>query len=214
MQLSTSLPYGVKAVREYLENRGECRLPANAVGATPVVAEPVTLVEVDPTTQAVVSFLRKTADKLKYKRDVPLDQYVAAIVHRAEFLALADELDPPPTQSEIHCAACGLVGANFEAPKVSGTFCNMACVETILFGIDKCRWCGSNMSKKTYTSIESRLCTTECKENYWAHVKGDRSAALGTGTRYRLWVQRLIPSKRKPSNPAVATDDLSLSVAP
>lgn len=195
MQLSASLPYGVKAVREYLENRGECRLPGNVIGATPVVAESVILVEVDPSTQAVVSFLRKTADKLKSERDLPLDQYVAAILHRGEFLALADELDPPPTQSEVHCAACGLVGADFEAPKVSGTFCNMACVETVLFGIDKCRWCGSNMSKKTYTSIESRLCTKDCGTSYWEHVKGDRSAALGTGTRYR--VQRLIPSKSK-----------------
>jgi len=189
MQLSTNLPCGEKAVRAYLANRGESRLPPN-VGVTPVVETAAPTVELDPTTQAIISFLRATADRLKSKRDdIPLDQYVAAIVHRAEFLALADELDPPPTQSSVHCAACGMVGADFEA-KVSGTFCNMACVETALFGTDKCRWCGSNMRERTYTSIESRLCSKQCSTSYWDHVKGDRTAVLGTGTRYRLWAQR------------------------
>lgn len=43
----------------------------------------------------VSEFLRTTAAKLDSRNfyDAPLDQYTAAIVHRAEFLALADELD-------------------------------------------------------------------------------------------------------------------------
>ena len=198
MQLSTNLPYGIKAAREHLERRGEVRLAPNIGGGDPVIAEPVASPkEVNPENRLVAAFLRATADKLNSKNyDAPLDQYVAAIVHRAEFLALADELDPAPTQPSVHCLACGMVGAAFEAPKVSGTFCNMACVETALFGIGKCRWCGSNMSERTYTSIESRLCGKDCSASYWDYVKGDRSAALGTGTRYRLWVQRLAPSKR------------------
>jgi len=213
MQFSTNLPHGIKAVRAYLANRGESRLPPN-IGVSAVVESVTPTVELDPRTKAVGSFLRATADKLNTKNyDAPLDQYVAAIVHRAEFLALADELDPAPTQSSIHCSACGLIGAEFEAPKVSGTYCNMACAETVLFGIDKCRWCGTNMSERTYTSIESRLCTKDCSASYWDHIKGDRSAALGAGTRYRLWVQRLAPSKRKQGNVlAMPAGDYSPSV--
>jgi hypothetical protein len=116
------------------------------------IVEPVASApkEVNPATRLVASFLRATADKLNSKNyDAPLDQYVAAIVHPAEFLALADELEPAPTQSSVRCLACGMVGAAFEARKVSGTFCNMACVETALFRADRCRCCGINMSERT-----------------------------------------------------------------
>lgn len=45
----------------------------------------------------VAEFLRATAAKLDSRKfyDAPLDQYVAAICDRAEFLVLADELDGP-----------------------------------------------------------------------------------------------------------------------
>jgi len=68
----------------------------------------------------------------------------------------------------------------------------MGCIETELFGIGRCRWCGEEM-EKPYTSIESRLCSADCSANYMAHVKGDRTAALGTGRRYMLWLQKNHP---------------------
>jgi hypothetical protein len=71
-------------------------------------------------------------------------------------------------------------------------YCAMGCVETELFGIGRCRWCGDEI-KKPYTSVESRLCSYDCSENYWAHVMGDRTAAIGTGKRYALWLQKNYP---------------------
>jgi predicted nucleic acid-binding Zn ribbon protein len=68
----------------------------------------------------------------------------------------------------------------------------MVCIESDLFGQAHCRWCGEEI-KKPYTSIESRLCSDSCSENYWAHVMGDRTAALGTGTRYLAWLQKNHP---------------------
>jgi hypothetical protein len=91
------------------------------------------------------------------------------------------------------CGGCGLPGVQYRAPEVNGAFCNMACVETVLFGHGRCRWCGSDMSAKVYTSIESRLCSEECNSNYWSRVCGERNAALGTGKRFIAWLQRNHP---------------------
>jgi hypothetical protein len=43
--------------------------------------------------------------------------------------------------------------------------------------------------EKPYTSIEARLCSEDCRENYFARVRGDKSAALGTGVRLLAWLQ-------------------------
>ena len=50
----------------------------------------------------VAVFLRRVAHKLISKNyyDAPLDQFSAAIVHRAEFLVLADELDQGPPKAD------------------------------------------------------------------------------------------------------------------
>jgi hypothetical protein len=50
----------------------------------------------------VAEFLRRTAGKLDSRKfyKAPLEQYVAAVVHRAEFLALADELDKGPQEAD------------------------------------------------------------------------------------------------------------------
>jgi hypothetical protein len=66
--------------------------------------------------------------------------------------------------------------------------CSLACVETALFESGCCRWCGNTIAK-AYTSIESRLCSPVCEESYRKHVLGDRSAALGSGMRFLLWLQ-------------------------
>ncbi len=42
---------------------------------------------------------------------------------------------------------------------------------------------------KVYTSVESRLCSEGCSDSYWKHVMGDKTAALGTGKRFMLWLQ-------------------------
>ena len=140
----------------------------------------------------VVQFLRGAAAKLDSRKfyDAPLHQYVAAIVHRAEFLALADDLDGP--QSTIRetdrCYTCGHSLASLRVPGVPGSYCDAACVETHLFGEERCRWCGSKM-EKPYTSIDSRLCSEDCSANYYAHVRGDGTAALGTRKRLLHWLQ-------------------------
>lgn len=91
-----------------------------------------------------------------------------------------------------NCESCGLhieSDAGLRGPGVAGVFCNMECLEATLFGTDRCRWCGSKM-EKTYTSIDSRLCSGDCSANYYAHVAGDRTAVLGSGARFIKWLQR------------------------
>jgi hypothetical protein len=88
------------------------------------------------------------------------------------------------------CEGCGLaVYSGIRIPSLTGIFCNVECLETHLFGTESCRWCGSKM-EKPYTSIDSRLCSHDCSENYYAHVRGDRTARLGNGVRFVAWLSK------------------------
>jgi predicted nucleic acid-binding Zn ribbon protein len=80
----------------------------------------------------------------------------------------------------------------YRVPGLRGLYCSITCIETLLFGQEHCRWCGAAM-EKPYVGIGSRVCSEECGENYNAHVLGDRSAALGSGKRLLLWLQREQP---------------------
>ena len=99
--------------------------------------------------------------------------------------------------SEGTCDVCGLpmsvFGRGFKIPSVKGTFCSMACLETGLFGHQACRWCGAEM-EKAYTSIDSRLCSYGCSQNYYAQVLGNRKAELGSCRRLFAWLQRNRPA--------------------
>lgn len=96
------------------------------------------------------------------------------------------------------CEGCGLrvYGKALSIPRLSGIHCSVACVETRLFGDRHCRWCAAEMDTP-YTSINSRLCSDDCAENYRAHVVGDRTAALGTGRRLGLWLTAAQQSVKK-----------------
>ncbi len=74
-----------------------------------------------------------------------------------------------------------------------GRRCSVTCIESELFGLGHCRWCGAQMGKP-YSGIGSRLCSEGCEENYNLHVLGDFSAELGSGTRLLLWLQREQPN--------------------
>jgi hypothetical protein len=94
-----------------------------------------------------------------------------------------------------NCEACGLhirSEGGIRVQGVGGVFCNVECVETTLFGRQRCRWCGSKM-EKVYTSLDSRLCSEDCSANYYAHVTGDHTAALGSGVRFSGWLQKNRP---------------------
>jgi len=86
-------------------------------------------------------------------------------------------------------------------------YCSMVCIESDLFGQAHCRWCGEEI-KKPYTSIESRLCSDSCSAFYWAHVMGDRTAAIGTGKRYMLWLQKNHPREYREAAGVSATSGL------
>jgi len=91
-------------------------------------------------------------------------------------------------EDRADCKSCGRwMPGIYRIPGISGTHCSIACIETELFGEGRCRWCGRRIAKP-YTSIESRLCSEDCRTNYFAYVKGDRSAALGTGVRLIEWL--------------------------
>jgi hypothetical protein len=95
-----------------------------------------------------------------------------------------------------NCDSCGFFEANKTVEGVTGKFCSMKCVETELFGGNHCRWCGKKMDNP-YTSIDSRLCSHDCSENYYTWVLGDKSAALGKGKRYRSWLLAKQVQKRE-----------------
>ena len=82
---------------------------------------------------------------------------------------------------------------SYRIPGLKGLYCSIGCVEALLFGEQHCRWCGRDMDKP-YNEIGSRLCSRNCELNYKAHVFGDRSAALGSGRRLLLWLQREQPA--------------------
>ncbi len=89
------------------------------------------------------------------------------------------------------CDGCGdyiWSQGGLRVPGIAGIHCSIACIETSLFGTDRCRWCGSDMDKP-YTSVDSRLCTEGCSANYYAQVREDKTAALGTGKRFLIWLQ-------------------------
>lgn len=116
----------------------------------------------------------------------------------AEWSGLRIIVDGERGQHATECGGCAMWlwpgESAYRIPGLRGLFCSVACAETGLFGQGNCRWCGSGMDGKSYLSIESRLCSEDCKTNYWAHVKGDRSAALGTGNRLLSWLQRERPT--------------------
>lgn len=100
---------------------------------------------------------------------------------------------PPGTEGQPRgsCEGCSLPiwsEGDYRMPGVRGLFCRISCVETVLFGTGRCRWCGWKMDGP-YTSVDSRLCSSDCSENYYAHVLGSRTAALGTGRRLLVWLQ-------------------------
>jgi hypothetical protein len=103
-----------------------------------------------------------------------------------EIFAVAVEEQSP-------CQSCGkwAIG-KYRVQSIAGVYCSMSCIETGLFGQGHCRWCGKDMERQ-YTSIESRLCSEGCRDNYFARVMGDRSAALGTGARFVQWLQSNAP---------------------
>jgi hypothetical protein len=114
------------------------------------------------------------------------------------------EPESDPQNEALSCNACGLriPGTELAVPGVTGAFCGIECLETHLFAstverkgklFGNCRWCGAAM-EQTYTGINSRLCSEDCSTNYHAHVRGDRSAAVGTGTRLLIWLQKHQPA--------------------
>lgn len=93
-----------------------------------------------------------------------------------------------------HCQGCGLPVSKraYRVPNLAGVFCSILCIETELFRFDHCRWCGERINRP-YTGIESRLCSGDCRENYFAHVFGDCTAELGSGKRLLLWLEHKQP---------------------
>lgn len=99
------------------------------------------------------------------------------------------------------CEGCGIriYGEALTVPhtRLSGAHCSMECLETELVTGDHCRWCGRDMDTP-YTTVDSRLCSEDCSENYYSRVRGYvkgengrpgiRVAALGTGVRLSQWL--------------------------
>jgi hypothetical protein len=90
-----------------------------------------------------------------------------------------------------NCEGCGMSiwsEGGYRVPGLPGIHCSIKCVETVLFGHQCCRWCGCKMDKP-YSSIDSRLCSRDCSEKYNAQVMGDKTASLGSGKRFLLWLE-------------------------
>ena len=89
-----------------------------------------------------------------------------------------------------NCEGCGTSiwsEGGYRVSGLPGIHCSIKCVETVLFGHERCRWCGRKMDKP-YSSIDSRLCSPACSEKYYAQVLGDKTARLGSGKRLVVWL--------------------------
>jgi hypothetical protein len=90
-----------------------------------------------------------------------------------------------------NCEGCGMFiwsEGGYGVPGLPGIHCSIKCIETVLFGQERCRWCARKMGKP-HSSIDSRLCSRDCSESYYAQVMGDKTARLGSGKRFLLWLQ-------------------------
>jgi len=90
-----------------------------------------------------------------------------------------------------NCEGCGMSiwsEGGYRVPGLPGIHCSIKCVETVLFSHERCRWCGRKMDKP-HSSIDSRLCSRDCSEKYYAQVLGDKTARLGSGERFLLWLE-------------------------
>jgi hypothetical protein len=90
------------------------------------------------------------------------------------------------------CEGCGTFtwsDGGYRVPGLPGIHCSIKCVETVLFGHERCRWCGRKMDKP-HSSIDSRLCSRDCSKYYYTQVLGDKTARLGSGKRLVLWLAK------------------------
>ena len=90
-----------------------------------------------------------------------------------------------------NCEGCGMSiwsEGGYRVSGLPGIHCSIKCIETVLFGHERCRWCGRKMDKP-YGSTDSRLCSRDCSEKYYPQVLGDKTAGLGSGKRFLLWLQ-------------------------
>ena len=95
-----------------------------------------------------------------------------------------------------NCEGCGTSiwsEGGYRVSGLPGIHCSIKCVETVLFGHERCRWCGRKMDKP-HSSIDSRLCSRDCSEKYYAQVMGDKTARLGSGKRFLLWLEENRPA--------------------
>ena len=92
-----------------------------------------------------------------------------------------------------HCETCGIYLRSepaYRVPGLAGHYCSIECIETVLFGTERCRWCGTRM-EKLYAGLQSRLCSEDCRENYQPVIS--KGVRLGDGKRLVLWLQRNQP---------------------
>lgn len=97
-----------------------------------------------------------------------------------------------------HCGGCHVPLDSepvYRIPGLAGVFCSVACVESVLFGVGHCHWCGTGMdsSYPKDGTVYCRLCSSDCRENYQRFVLGDHSARLGTGKRLLVWLRQQQP---------------------
>ncbi len=82
---------------------------------------------------------------------------------------------------------------SYRVPGLAGWHCSTGYIEAALLGYPNCGWCGRDL-EKCRIRVDDRFCSRACAVNYNAHVLGDRSAALGSGKRLLLWLQRNQPA--------------------
>ena len=95
-----------------------------------------------------------------------------------------------------NCEGCGTSiwsEGGYRVSGLPGIHCSIKCIETVLFGQERCRWCGRK-TYKPHSSIDSRLCSRDCSEKYYAQVMGDKTARLGSGKRFLLWLEENRPA--------------------
>jgi hypothetical protein len=85
---------------------------------------------------------------------------------------------------EGSCCVCGLpghLGGLMSIPGVRGLYCSVECVECVLCGPGRCRWCSFRLDPD-----QSTFCSDKCRAD-------NETSRFGSGKRFALWLARHQP---------------------
>jgi len=83
----------------------------------------------------------------------------------------------------VTCESCGLpigrAAVHYKVPGMAAEFCSVSCIECVLFGPGRCRWCGQG--------TQNRFCGDACR-------KRSEKVPFGNGVRLLAYLEANLPA--------------------